>query len=710
MKKIFIFSILIILSFSIYAQTKPPWNLNVPLSAEEYLRENLGNEEQKRINKLKESLVFGTVEDKKWFDGTFYQILEYFDTFYLYFYKQVKIIASICLVLSIGISAVKMMLSGDKVKETLVSLFISIVIYMIMLGIYPSIMKNILQVTTAFGYSASIYTPFKNKYRDAEDDQKFKNYMINIAAPDMVKAKFYRTPDGKWHEWNSTGQGMWEEQMKNMLLGVGLGAAGIGSTVMTGGTSAPISAVVTASGGAMIGNSVTNMVTNFKREEIPNPDVLNSMFRAGEAEVADIMMLKVIDEQTRLLSFNQVGKTILITLKAIWGNLSIEMGWANVIGALSHLIFAVFVSLMYMWTMIMAVVNYIGSIIEFGFLYSVGILFIPMMLWEGSKQQFKAVVGGMFNITVHLLVKTLVIFLCLFVNIKILRNCFELANFQYSTNKGSPTFLGRLEFYFSVFFLTLIIKMITDQSSTIAGFLCGGSPKLSFGEFAQAAASAGAAGMVAAGAGKAIAGGAAKTGMAFAGGAGNVLNGAMGAAKTVKADGGKLGAQMGAFAKSAGIGGLKSLVGGAASMADKGIDMIAKAPSKVDNLGRMMRYGVHPAAPLSAEGIGIAPRMGRGRGSGGGGSGGNSGKSAEQLLQSNNAFDRLDGYKQRVQDYRASGGKDGEYSGFGGRFKSMSDAFTGKDYKRENARTGKMETVHDKGYEEVQSEKNEGAF
>jgi hypothetical protein len=375
----------------------------------------------------------------------------------------------------------------------------------------------------------------------------------------------------------------------------------------------------------------------------------------------------ITNTETGLISMNRVFQMILITFRAMWSSLNVK----NLFDFFVHIgdvILVVMVALVYVWAIVMAIIQYAMTMIQFMFLYAVGVIFIPMSLWEGSKHAFESMVGGIFKIGIRLLIVMITLYLVVLGNVDILKN-------MYILSSGELDVVQRIEFYLTVFFMAMFFKLFVDQAPSIADFLSGGSPKLSFGEFAQAAASVGAGAVMAAKAGggamSAGAKGAAMAGSAVVAAGQNA--GAAAAAEKGAGTGimGQLGARTQGFATSLG----KSAVQGAANVADKGIDALSNAPSAMKAGLKNMRYGLSPAGPLSAEGIGRAP--GFSRSGGGGGSGGGNGspdakqQEADRLMQSKNMSDRMNGIGANYAALRSQGG---QYSGLGGSFKALSSS------------------------------------
>jgi hypothetical protein len=366
--------------------------------------------------------------------------------------------------------------------------------------------------------------------------------------------------------------------------------------------------------------------------------------------------LQITHKETGLISLNKVFQMIIVTFKAMWMSLNVK----NIYDFFKHFpdfLMIIAIGLAYLWALSVAIVQYAMAVMQYAFLYGMGVLFIPLMLWEGTKHAFEKLCGSIFNIGVRLLVVQTTLYLAVMANIDILKN-------MYILSAGNIDFLHGLEFYLSVAFMVVFIKLFVDQAPAIADFLCGGQPRIGFAEFARAAASGAAAGKAALGTGGSMVKGAATLGAGTVG----ALAAAGGVARQAfnkdQAQGGGLvnsfGMALGSFAKSVG----QSAKQGGANILDKGIDAAANAPKSLKNLGQFMAHGIDPAnAP--------AP-PGKNDGKGGPGRGVYAGRKqmteGDHLMKSKNISERVKGMSEQYREKRAQGG---QYSGLDGRFKAL---------------------------------------
>jgi hypothetical protein len=365
--------------------------------------------------------------------------------------------------------------------------------------------------------------------------------------------------------------------------------------------------------------------------------------------------LQITHKETGLISLNKLFQMIIATFKALWGSLNIN-GITDFFKHFPDFLMVIAIGLAYLWALSVAIVNYAMVVVQYAFLYGMGALFIPMMLWEGSKHAFTTLCGSIFKIGVKLLVVQISLYLVAMVNMDILKNMFVLTG-------GKSDFLQSMEFYLSIAFMVIFIKLFVDQAPAIADFLCGGQPSLSFGDFARAAASGAVAGAAAMGAGKSMVKGAAATGVALGGALAAAVGAGTGAASAEEAQGGGVGSQLtsglSSFGKSIG----QSARKGGANLLDKGIDAVMNAPESAKNFGQLMKQGI-----TGSPSAGNSGGNGQSNAEEGGEEGRKDSTKGEQQMLSKNISERVQGMKELYKEKRAEGK---EYSGLGGRFKAL---------------------------------------
>ncbi|MDR2133597.1 MAG: type IV secretion system protein [Treponema sp.] len=193
-----------------------------------------------------------------------------------------------------------------------------------------------------------------------------------------------------------------------------------------------------------------------------------------------------------------------------------------------------------MVTGVLAVLEYLMAYLEFMLVTSVGIIFFPLSLWEGSKFMAEKLVGAIIGFFVKLLFCNICLFLMLYGFYSLARGFTE-----------NP-FTGNTDQILMVVFVSLLFFFLCKSGPGLAQSLLSGVPSLSASGAISAAAGA------VAGAGAAF-GAARQAGGAFAGGAAKAAFGGVGAltqaaaaGQAVKDLGGGRSTQAGAFMKSLG--------------------------------------------------------------------------------------------------------------------------------------------------------------
>jgi hypothetical protein len=300
----------------------------------------------------------------------------------------------------------------------------------------------------------------------------------------------------------------------------------------------------------------------------------NTLWEVSENKYGrKVLSLHITHKETGIISLNKVFQMIIVTFKAMWKSLDIS-GIVDFFKHIPDFLMVIAIGLSYLWSFSVALVNYTMVVVEYAFLYGMGALSIPFMLWEGTKHAFTTLCGSIHKIAVKLLVVQISLYLAVMANMDILKNMFIISG-------GKVGFMQSMEFYLSVAFMVIFIKLFVDKASDIADFLCGGQPSLGFGDFARAAASAAAAGMAAKGVGNFVKNGVANTKAKLA-----RLGAGRSGSKT-KGPGGQSTPGSSSFNKSVG----QSAKQGGANNMEKRIGASANTPQSARNPGRSVQYG-----------------------------------------------------------------------------------------------------------------------
>ncbi len=393
-------------------------------------------------------------------------------------------------------------------------------------------------------------------------------------------------------------------------------------------------------------------------------DVSNSGLR-----IKSDLNLRITNKETGLISINKIMKLVIITFQGMWHAVKPKGSLKEIIAAIPDAMFILIVGLIYLGLLIMSCIQYIQAVFEFTYVKSVGIFFIPTMLWDGSKFIFESLAGSLFKITVKILMISMSLYIAAFMNIEILKQ-------MYVLSKGEFEFVRRIEFYVTILFMSILIKNLCDAAPTVAEFLTGGSPRLSYGDFAQATQSAGAAGAALAGGAAAVGSGVQALAMGVSSGINNAVESGKGAYGAEKAAGAGKGRALLSATTAAGTS-LMSSVSSGAKQLTKGL--VSSAKEGASNLSSI----VSPSMPLSAAGAGKGGRQGSNNGRGGGGPGGSGGTETNEkgeLMSRQDYIDRM--MRSQDNDTCMSGLREqyqynketGKYSGIAGNMQNGIDS------------------------------------
>ena len=123
---------------------------------------------------------------------------------------------------------------------------------------------------------------------------------------------------------------------------------------------------------------------------------------------------------------------------------------------------------------IFAIIQYVMCILEYSIIASIGIIFVPFLLFDGTKSFAQKIIPSLTGFAIKLLVMTLCIF-------------FVFYQYLYlaGTQMGETSPLDWTVFSY-IAFMIIISWILTQNAPQIAMTLLTGNPQLSMGEFMQA--------------------------------------------------------------------------------------------------------------------------------------------------------------------------------------------------------------------------------
>lgn len=471
-----------------------------------------------------------------------YVILERIGNFQYYFEDAAKLLAAICFTMAVGMMCIKIWLGGADARNEFIKLTLTLIVYLVMINVYPVAMKGLYKVAMNLGYGAVF------------DSGKYELQIPNLNG--KSESDFYR-----W-----------------------------------------------------MGEHSFGIFTNSSETD-----------EHGATQKA--LELNIVDGKSGYFDLNKVFKFMFVLLRVLFKAMPAKWNLLLPTGGLMMVMFILGFLIAFV-CFIMCLINYITCLIDYFAMVGFGIIMIPLSLWEGTKSYTGTLLGSMGKIFIKLLLISAFLYLSVM-------SVIDLFVSLYVTE-----YVGVMDAVFAycetclyLIFQSVILFVITKQTTSIAGFLSGGNPAMSFGEFAQAAMQSAAVTKTAMSGGKAYnqarANAQRAIGSAVASGGAGAIAGGMAASLA----GGGAGAILGSALKSLGgnLGGnLVSSLGNAASSAAQGIGSIAKNPEKLGGAGKRVAQMFGANGAMSAEGFsmggGYAPGSSEGVGPliGGGGSGGSS--------------------------------------------------------------------------------------
>ncbi len=394
-----------------------------------------------------------------WINKAVYPLLERIGSFQVYFQDMAELLAAACFLMAIGMTCVKVFLQAASWREQFTKLFLTLVIYLVMLFFYPVITKAIVPFAQNVGYDLIFSSG---------------DYTVDVPEEKQNRTKPSKQEFYKWFAKNS---------------------AGVFSTT-------------------------TSTDEN--------------------GDVKQALDINIVDRNSGLVDLNMTFKYAVAMIVCGWNSMpkinlfsfeEIVMGFFFIASVLVACV-----------CYIVVLINYVMALLDYYFLVGFGLFFLPLSLWDGSKQYAQAIIGNFVKIMVKLMIISTVMFLSIMSMIDM-----YVALYMDSLAIGgiaiATKFSGKLQFCLTLIFQSILLFVMTKHTSQLASMLCGADPQMSFGEFARAAAQTAAVGAGARGIQQA----GAKAALAVAsGGASAVSSGALAAKGLTGA------AKAGAFMKGAG--------------------------------------------------------------------------------------------------------------------------------------------------------------
>ena len=490
-----------------------------------------------------------------------YNVMDRLASFQVFYMEACGIIAAICFMMALGMAVVKISLGACNPKEEFFNLFMSLIYYWIMIAAYPTAMKAILPFAMNMGYGAVFNSGA---------------YTVDVyegEVPDGNGGKT-RTSKANFYKW-----------------------------------------LTEKSGGYFTVSEDEDDETGAVRQAL-NLNLVDS--NTGRFDINRAFRFVMVFGNVVFSVLIETLKS-LISASGLWkiGGIGTLLLWGPHFFLLATIMFVVGV-----FCYILTLIQYVTCLVDYYALMGFGILMVPLSLWQGTKSYTQGLLGAIGKITIKLIVISSIMFLTIMTYVDMFGSLYVLlVGIQLDASQGAiATLKGFIECTLTVVFISIFVYIVAQNTSAIAGFLSGGNPSLSVGEFGRAVAATAGSTAAGAAAGKAVAG-AARGVENFAG---SVVSGAVGGGIAGALVGGTVGSAVKSAVSTAGHNAGGKLAG-AALNAPKAVGEAAKGLSSQSG---NIAAGLGLQGSLSQEGVSF---FGKGRGSsagGGGSSGGGSDSSS----------------------------------------------------------------------------------
>lgn len=370
-----------------------------------------------------------------WINGSIYKLLNHISDFQNFFMDACSYLAAICIMMTIGMTCVKIFLQACDARQELIKIFMMCVYYFIMIWAYPYLMKGVLNLGMNLGYGAV----FSSGSFDVEINDKDEGH---------TKKGFY--------EW--------------------------------------------------MAKSCPEIFSSSKKsDENADKNYMNQY--NPEVQTID---LNIVDRNTGFINFNKTFSFVFAYIKIMIKALP-KWSLFSMTGIEFVVIFVFILALLAgLVSYFMCLIAYVMALVDYYSLVGFGVLFVPLQLWEGTKSYTSNLFQSAGKILIKLTVVSAFLFLSIMVFIDVFATVYQNTSSVIKEGGGGIDFvvkndaLALLEMFVTVIFQSVLVFVLSKQSTAISNFLSGGSPQLSFGEFGQAASQAVATGSVAKGSSKGI--------------------------------------------------------------------------------------------------------------------------------------------------------------------------------------------------------------
>lgn len=200
----------------------------------------------------------------------------------------------------------------------------------------------------------------------------------------------------------------------------------------------------------------------------------------GQARVT--LQMNLVDVKTGYIDINKSAKLIMAFARIFYyttPDFALNKLGTFLMGLFLFVLVMVVVFVAY----VTCLINFVMALLDYFALVGFGILMVPLSLWEGTKSYTATLISSFGKIFVKLLVISALMYLSFSV---ILDEMYQVY-VQQQNNDAFTSIVKMLDMCIGIAIEAVFIFVMTKQTTAIAGFLSGGMPNLSFGEFVQGA-------------------------------------------------------------------------------------------------------------------------------------------------------------------------------------------------------------------------------
>ncbi len=441
-----------------------------------------------------------------WIDIPLVDGMAYFCNMFFYFSDKAVFIGKYLAFLGIIYYAIQMMYASVAVRQAIVKMFFSFVFFFLAMTFYHPFVGGLANIVTSMGVNAGsgkriVERNLVSLMKKAENDLKVAKQLKKLEGNDAAKKQLLRRTTAI---------------PELVQLGTPLDENGKAIHRKKGSLSDDLT---DPNGNSRYLSKVSNYRSADENIEwaektiLALKDVLKpTKYRDRKGNLVKTYYLDVMLKKgnsgiaSNFLSPNAILRVALLTAQVIrtrqtdymtikiaeaqedssWYNPAGYVGWMNLsLTDIGNMILTWIVTIAIILAAIFAIIQYSMTIFEYAIVTSIGVIFLPFMLFNGTKSIAAKTMQVLVGFAIKLLIVTLTMFFMFYQYI-----------YLAATQMGETQSLD-LTIFAYIAFMIILSFIVTQNAPQIAGTILSGSPQLSMGEFMQAAGTVGAGALMA---------------------------------------------------------------------------------------------------------------------------------------------------------------------------------------------------------------------